>query len=120
MNWFRKKALLLSVRRLAIPLRQSAATLAFLLISSYLASAQVNLPAPSPLPQKAGPTTSVPVSHPPATIDSDSKTESSPGSPRQAYLTSVHGVQGVLAETDDGAVVASQAIDEKFNPASSI
>ena len=120
MNWFRKKGSLLSVRRLAIPLRQSAATLAFLLISSYLASAQVNS-APTPPPQPAGPTTSVAVSHPPATVNSDSKTESSSGSsPRQAYLTSVHGLQGVLAETDDGAVVASQASDEKFNPASSI
>jgi len=120
MNWFRKKASLLSVRRPAISLRQSAATLAFFLISSYLVSAQVNLPVPTPLPQQAGPTTSVPVSHPPATANSDSKTESSSGSPRQAYLTSVHGLQGVLAETDDGAVVASQAVDEKFNPASSI
>lgn len=37
-----------------------------------------------------------------------------------AYLTPITGFQGVLAETLDGATVASQAVDEKFNPASAI
>lgn len=37
-----------------------------------------------------------------------------------AYLTPIAGIQGVLAETVDGATVASQAADEKFNPASSV
>jgi D-alanyl-D-alanine carboxypeptidase/D-alanyl-D-alanine-endopeptidase (penicillin-binding protein 4) len=36
------------------------------------------------------------------------------------YLTTVHGVQGILAETQDGGLVASQSVDEKFNPASSV
>ena len=35
-------------------------------------------------------------------------------------LTAIHGFQGVLAETLDGTVVASQAADEKFNPASAV
>jgi D-alanyl-D-alanine carboxypeptidase/D-alanyl-D-alanine-endopeptidase (penicillin-binding protein 4) len=35
-------------------------------------------------------------------------------------LTAIHGYQGVLAETLDGTVVASQAADEKFNPASAV
>ncbi len=39
---------------------------------------------------------------------------------RPAYLTQLHGVQGVLAETLDGATVAEQSVSEKFNPASSI
>ena len=37
-----------------------------------------------------------------------------------AYLTPIAGVQGVLAETLDGATIASQAVNEKFNPASSV
>jgi D-alanyl-D-alanine carboxypeptidase/D-alanyl-D-alanine-endopeptidase (penicillin-binding protein 4) len=35
-------------------------------------------------------------------------------------LTPVHGYQGVLAQTLDGATIASQSTDEKFNPASSV
>jgi D-alanyl-D-alanine carboxypeptidase len=35
-------------------------------------------------------------------------------------LTAIHGYQGVLAETVDGSVIASQASDEKFNPASAV
>src|SRR5215510_8130318 len=37
-----------------------------------------------------------------------------------AYLTPIAGVQGVLAETIEGATIASQAANEKFNPASSV
>jgi D-alanyl-D-alanine carboxypeptidase/D-alanyl-D-alanine-endopeptidase (penicillin-binding protein 4) len=51
---------------------------------------------------------------PPAAV-SDAKTTAQP-----AYLTQIHGLQGVLAETLDGSTVAAQAVDEKFNPASSI
>jgi serine-type D-Ala-D-Ala carboxypeptidase/endopeptidase (penicillin-binding protein 4) len=35
-------------------------------------------------------------------------------------LTPIHGYQGVLAETLDGTVIASQSADEKFNPASAV
>jgi D-alanyl-D-alanine carboxypeptidase/D-alanyl-D-alanine-endopeptidase (penicillin-binding protein 4) len=36
------------------------------------------------------------------------------------YLTAIHGYQGILAETQDGGLVASQSVDEKFNPASAV
>jgi D-alanyl-D-alanine carboxypeptidase/D-alanyl-D-alanine-endopeptidase (penicillin-binding protein 4) len=42
------------------------------------------------------------------------------GLAQPAYLTPISGIQGVLAETLDGAMVAAQSIDGKFNPASSI
>lgn len=37
-----------------------------------------------------------------------------------AYLTPIAGYQGVLAETAEGATVAAQATDAKFNPASAV
>lgn len=37
-----------------------------------------------------------------------------------AYLTPIAGYQGVLAETVDGGMLAAQAIDSKFNPASAV
>lgn len=42
------------------------------------------------------------------------------GPAQPAYVTPIYGLQGVLAETLDGATVASQSVDGKFNPASSI
>src|SRR5712691_5784736 len=66
--------------------------------------------------QQAAPT---PVSRPalnlPAPAASDARTSAQP-----AYLTQIHGLQGVLAETLDGSTVAAQAVDDRFNPASSI
>ena len=47
-------------------------------------------------------------------------TASSPGVAKASSLTPIHGIQGVLAETIDGRVLARQAADETFNPASSI
>src|SRR5689334_19067739 len=35
-------------------------------------------------------------------------------------LTPIRGTQGVLAQTLDGATIASQSSDERFNPASSV
>ena len=35
-------------------------------------------------------------------------------------LTPIHGYQGVLAETLEGTIIASQSIDERFNPASAV
>lgn len=46
--------------------------------------------------------------------------QSNNGLAQPGYLTPIYGLQGVLAETVDGATVAAQSIDEKFNPASSI
>jgi D-alanyl-D-alanine carboxypeptidase/D-alanyl-D-alanine-endopeptidase (penicillin-binding protein 4) len=37
-----------------------------------------------------------------------------------AFSTTIYGLQGVLAETVEGATLAAQSVDEKFNPASSI
>jgi D-alanyl-D-alanine carboxypeptidase/D-alanyl-D-alanine-endopeptidase (penicillin-binding protein 4) len=42
------------------------------------------------------------------------------GLAQAAYLTPIYGLQGVLAETLDGATLAAQSADDKFNPASSI
>src|SRR6266403_1542160 len=51
---------------------------------------------------------------------SDSKQVVSQAVARPGYLTPIAGYQGVLAETLDGATVAAQAAEEKFNPASSV
>ena len=48
------------------------------------------------------------------------KAKSTQAVAQPAYLTPIAGIQGVLAETLDGSTVASQAADEKFNPASSV
>src|SRR3979490_1920030 len=37
-----------------------------------------------------------------------------------AFPPTIYGLQGVLAETVEGATLAAQSVDEKFNPASSI
>jgi D-alanyl-D-alanine carboxypeptidase/D-alanyl-D-alanine-endopeptidase (penicillin-binding protein 4) len=42
------------------------------------------------------------------------------GLPQPAFSTPIYGLQGVLAETVEGATLAAQSVDEKFNPASSI
>ncbi len=59
----------------------------------------------------------------PATDSTAPSRPISPASPAPAqpsYLTWIYGLQGVLAETLDGSTVASQSVDEKFNPASSV
>ena len=43
-----------------------------------------------------------------------------PAPAQPSYLTSIYGLQGVLAETLDGSTVAAQSVDEKFNPASAV
>ena len=47
-------------------------------------------------------------------------TASSPEIAKPAYLTPIQGVQGVLAETIDGRILAEQAANDTFNPASAI
>jgi len=44
----------------------------------------------------------------------------SPEVARLPYLTPIHGIQGVLAETIKGQVIADQAANQTFNPASAI
>lgn len=52
--------------------------------------------------------------------DSTNKANANQAVAQPAYLTPISGIQGVLAETTDGATIASQAADDKFNPASSV
>jgi serine-type D-Ala-D-Ala carboxypeptidase/endopeptidase (penicillin-binding protein 4) len=52
--------------------------------------------------------------------DLSNKPAASQALAQPAYLTPIAGLQGVLAETVDGATLASQSADEKFNPASSV
>jgi D-alanyl-D-alanine carboxypeptidase/D-alanyl-D-alanine-endopeptidase (penicillin-binding protein 4) len=82
----------MSMKRTIVP---TTAAVAFILLATVLAFGQQAAPAEM--------NTSV------------AKTSAQP-----AYLTQIHGLQGVLAETLDGSTVAAQAVEEKFNPASSI
>jgi len=96
-----------------------AVALAILISGSSLTVAQFS--SASPTPSQSGVSTSVPIqSQPPTALTASEKSAQPNSSTRPAYLTSVYGLQGVLAETDDGATVAAESIDEKFNPASSI
>jgi D-alanyl-D-alanine carboxypeptidase/D-alanyl-D-alanine-endopeptidase (penicillin-binding protein 4) len=62
-----------------------------------------------------------PNQRPPASVSQPaSVNESKPVVSQSAYLTPIAGYQGVLAETLDGATIASQAVDDKFNPASAV
>lgn len=67
------------------------------------------------------PTASVPPNAPPS---SSSAQQPSISEPASAQGTSepkpLYGVQGVLVETLDGKVVASQSVDQQFNPASTV
>jgi len=89
------------------------ATLALLICAAFNGVAQQSVPTPAANP--VGPS-----------LGSESLSNNGPAKASAgavalpAYLTPVHGYQGVLAETLDGATVASQSVDEKFNPASSI
>src|SRR5712692_2275357 len=87
---------LMSMKRTVI---QTTAAIASILLAAVLTFGQQAAPAGLSLPAAA----------------SESKTTAQP-----AYLTQIRGLQGVLAETLDGSTVAAQAVDEKFNPASSI
>ncbi len=80
-----------------------------LVLSASFAFAQPSSSAPNPPDAKA--VTSPP---PAATLTSSGTIVLSES------LTAVRGYQGMLAETTDGAIIASQSIDEKFNPASSV
>jgi serine-type D-Ala-D-Ala carboxypeptidase/endopeptidase (penicillin-binding protein 4) len=84
---------------------QTTAAVASILLATIFAFGQQAAP-----PPRSGPDVNLP-----APAASDAGTSAQP-----AYLTQIHGSQGVLAETLDGSTVAAQAVDEKFNPASSI
>jgi len=76
--------------------------------------------------QTSAPTPSNSVAPQPATVGVQNSSATSPltsitrGVALPESLTAVHGYQGVLAETLDGTLIASQSPDEKFNPASAV
>ena len=84
---------------------QTTAALALLLLATVLASGQQAAPTPELPPALNLPDPAVSNARTPA---------------QTAYLTQIRGSQGVLAETLDGSTIAAQAVDEKFNPASSM
>jgi D-alanyl-D-alanine carboxypeptidase/D-alanyl-D-alanine-endopeptidase (penicillin-binding protein 4) len=90
-----------------------------LLIAAGSVSALSQVPAPSPSEQKASPSQpAVPGQAAPLATDNPPAVTHAVSQP--AYLTPIAGYQGVLAETIDGSTIAAQAVDEKFNPASSV
>ncbi len=101
-------------------LNWSAKIFALMLLGSVLAFGQQ---APQPTPSQTHPNqTQPPTAAPPTNVSGPASTNL-PGNPRlaqPAFLTPIYGLQGVLAETVDGATLAAQSIDEKFNPASSV
>jgi D-alanyl-D-alanine carboxypeptidase/D-alanyl-D-alanine-endopeptidase (penicillin-binding protein 4) len=103
---------------------RSAFLLCVLLVAPAIVAAQQGAAAPSPAPQliQGGLPSALPIQT--QRSSTSGGLENRPAQPsalaKPSYLTSVRGVQGVLAETDDGVPVAAQSVDEKFNPASSI
>jgi D-alanyl-D-alanine carboxypeptidase/D-alanyl-D-alanine-endopeptidase (penicillin-binding protein 4) len=82
----------------------------FLLVAPALLVAQVPAKEQSPSFPIATPPPLAPSQQPqPTTVDENDN-----------GLRPVYGVQGVLIETLDGKIVSAQAVDEAFNPASSI
>jgi D-alanyl-D-alanine carboxypeptidase len=99
-------------------LKKFGGALALLLIGTTLVVAQsVQPPASQPAPNQ---NLQQSVSPQLGTGAVGSKPSGAPGLAQPAYLTQISGLQGVLAETVDGATVASQSVDERFNPASSV
>src|SRR5207253_5335603 len=96
-------------------LRRGPVVLSMLLIGSSIALAQL-----APVPSTPGRQRTVTVPVQPQSSPVADKTSSDASAAKPGYLTSVRGLQGMLAETDDGAPIAAQSIDAKFNPASSI
>jgi D-alanyl-D-alanine carboxypeptidase/D-alanyl-D-alanine-endopeptidase (penicillin-binding protein 4) len=82
----------------------------FLLVAPSLLAAQVPAKEQNPsLPVAAPSPLAPPQQTPTTTVDENDR-----------GLPPVYGVQGVLIETLDGRIVSAQAVDEAFNPASSI
>ncbi|MEK6335271.1 MAG: D-alanyl-D-alanine carboxypeptidase [Acidobacteriota bacterium] len=95
------------------------AAFASLLIGAALTFGQTAPPAggSQSAPKQGAPQAVSPQASSPGTVTSNS---SVPGLAQPAYLTAISGLQGVLAETVEGATVAAQSADDKFNPASSV
>jgi D-alanyl-D-alanine carboxypeptidase/D-alanyl-D-alanine-endopeptidase (penicillin-binding protein 4) len=76
-----------------------------------------HLSAQTPTPTPTGPGTSLTR---PSTVNPSPAAPTQPQSTSTVPLAPVYGLQGVLIETLDGKIVSSQAVDQGFNPASSI
>jgi D-alanyl-D-alanine carboxypeptidase/D-alanyl-D-alanine-endopeptidase (penicillin-binding protein 4) len=99
---------------------RTAKIFTLILIGSVLALGQQ---APQPPAPQSNPNQTQPQAAAPATGFSSSAGSNLPGNSglaQPAFLTPIYGLQGVLAETVEGATVAAQSIDEKFNPASAV
>jgi D-alanyl-D-alanine carboxypeptidase/D-alanyl-D-alanine-endopeptidase (penicillin-binding protein 4) len=99
---------------------KTGSVLALILLGSTFALAQQpsqTSPAQSS-PNQTQPQTVSPLSGLPGVVSSSSS--SVQGLARSAYVTPISGLQGVLAETVDGAIVAAQSVEDKFNPASAV
>jgi D-alanyl-D-alanine carboxypeptidase/D-alanyl-D-alanine-endopeptidase (penicillin-binding protein 4) len=97
--------------------KKSAKILSFVFFATTVAFSQKASPAaaqvdPNRPPAVASPTVLSGAGEP--------KQQGTQGLAQPAYLTQINGLQGVLAETLDGATLAAQSVDDKFNPASSI
>lgn len=101
-------------------LTKTGSILAYLLLEAAVAFGQQSQPsAPPAAPNQSSQQTVAPLlggSSAPAATNSSS----SQGLAQPPYLTPISGLQGVLAETLDGGTLASQSVDDRFNPASSI
>jgi D-alanyl-D-alanine carboxypeptidase/D-alanyl-D-alanine-endopeptidase (penicillin-binding protein 4) len=92
----------------------------FVFIFVALVCATAVSQSPTPSSTRAQPNQNQPpsvTSPPPVTINQQSTSQALA---QPAYLTPIAGYQGVLAETLDGATIAAQAADDRFNPASSV
>ena len=95
-----------------IRLTQILTRLSFVFILIALTCARLIAQSPTDLPAVQKPSSSP---EPAPSVGENKQAVAQP-----AYLTPIAGYQGVLAETLDGATIAAQAVDEKFNPASSV
>jgi D-alanyl-D-alanine carboxypeptidase/D-alanyl-D-alanine-endopeptidase (penicillin-binding protein 4) len=96
--------------RVSSIVRNIAAAAFFLLVAPALLAAQIPAKEQNPSLPLAGPS---PLASPP-------QTQTTTVDENDRGLPPVYGVQGVLIETLDGRIVSAQAVDEAFNPASSI
>jgi serine-type D-Ala-D-Ala carboxypeptidase/endopeptidase (penicillin-binding protein 4) len=110
----RTKAVFSDLTRLAI------AVAALLVLGASSAAAQPPSGAPSKSTSESLTPAQAQASPQPSSSGSPAVASANAGFAVPAYLTPIHGVQGVLAETLDGSTIAAQALQDKFNPASSI
>jgi D-alanyl-D-alanine carboxypeptidase/D-alanyl-D-alanine-endopeptidase (penicillin-binding protein 4) len=96
--------------RVSSILRHITAAAFFLLVAPALLAAQIPAKEQNPSLPLAAPSPLAPPQQTQTTTDDEN----------DRGLPPVYGVQGVLIETLDGRIVSAQAVDEAFNPASSI